>query len=560
MKRSMMTDGRFGNGLRTRLLVTAVAAGLLAMAGLAPADAPPKQAEAQPAGAGAAPAATPTAAGSPSPGAAQTSAPTTQTAATTQPATQPSASVHVVKKGSLKLTIDSAGTFQPVEPFEVRIRPDQYKGELKIVSAAEHGKPVKKGNILIEFATEDIRRDITAAENDLTTARATYAKAEADARLGEQADALAMKIQEEALSNAEANLRWWDEMVGPQMLLMAELRLKQSRHNVEDQEDELEQLRKMYKSEELTTDTADIVIKRALRSLEQSKVMTKVQEEQERKTRTFDHANSREQVEFALQQARQQMAQLQVAQSHAKVLRQTGLTSARLALNAAEKKAAELKGDLEKLKVTAPADGILFYGSMSGAAFQAGDPKTLKPGEKANPNMPLMTLFVPGKVRVALDIPETKLSWVEPGMKATVNPVAWPGMNYEGKLAEITPVGKAGGAEQSFGLLVDLSDVDSKIRPGMKAQVKLEPKKVEDVLVVPTAAVSGGKVKVKGKDGTPQEREVKVGRSDGQQVEVLNGLEEGDEIVLGGGGAGSGSKLDGASKPDGAAKSEAAKS
>lgn len=486
---------------QTRFLSAAVA-GVLAFAGPARADTPDAT----------------------TPGGTQTSAPTTQTT----PTTQPSSGTHTVKKGSLNLSIDAAGTFQPVDPFEVRVRPDAYKGELKIANVAAHGSAVKEGNILIQFETTDIKRDIEAAENDLTTARATYAKAEADGRLGEQADALALKMSEEAVANATANLKWWDELTGPQMLKMAELRVKQSKDSVEDQQDELEQLRKMYKSEELTTDTADIVIKRALRSLDLSKTMLSMQEGLAKRTQSLDHPNSRKTAEFALQQAKQALAQLQVTQSHAKVLRQTGLTTARLALNAAEKKAGELRGDLDKLTVTAPSDGIVFFGSMTGGTWTGGDPKSLKVGEKATAGTVLMTLFVPGKVRVALDIPEAKLSWVEPGMKATVTPTAWPQLSYEGKLAEITPLGKTGDV---FGLTVEVPTVDTKIRPGMKAQVKLAAKKGDEVLVVPAGAVAGGKVRVKGKDGKPQEREVKVGRSDGQQVEILSGLEEGEEIV-----------------------------
>lgn len=477
-------------------------------------------------------------------GSSQTSAPTTQAT----PTTQPSEKTYTVKKGSLNLSIDGSGTFQPVEPFEVRIRPDAYKGELKIAQVAAHGSEVKQGNILIQFDTTDIKRDIEAAENDLTAARSAYAKAEADGRLGEQADALALKMAEDAAANAEANLKWWDELTGPQMLRMAELRVKQTKDSVEDQQDELDQLKKMYKSEDLTTDTADIVIKRALRSLDLSKVMLSMQENIEKRTKALDHPNSRKAADFALQQAKQALAQLQVTQSHTKVLRQTGLTTARLALNAAEKKASELHGDLDKLSVTAPSDGIAFFGSMSGATWAGGDPKALKVGEKATGGTTLMTLFVPGKVKVTMDLPEAKLSWAETGMKATVTTPAWPGVSYEGKLAEISPLPKMG---DTYGMTIELPAVDTKIRPGMKAQVKLAPKKADEVLVAPVAAVNGGKVRIKGKDGKPQEREVKVGRSDGQQVELLSGVEAGDELIL------AGPKTQPTTKPAEGEKSEA---
>ena len=49
---------------------------------------------------------------------------------------------------------------------------------------------------------------------------------------------------------------------------------------------------------------------------------------------------------------------------------------------------------------------------------------------------------------------------------------------------------------------------------------------------MPVAAVTAGKVKVRDSDGHVSERPVQVGKSDGNQVEIRKGLQEGDEIVL----------------------------
>ena len=57
--------------------------------------------------------------------------------------TQPT---HAVKKGRLALKVEAAGTFLPANPVEVRIRPEAYEGELKILAAAANGAAVKKGD------------------------------------------------------------------------------------------------------------------------------------------------------------------------------------------------------------------------------------------------------------------------------------------------------------------------------------------------------------------------------------------------------------------------------
>lgn len=450
-----------------------------------------------------------------------------------QPATAPSAPTHVVKKGRLTLKIDASGTFLPANPVEVRLRPDAYKGELPIVSAVANGASVKKGDTILAIDPADLTRELDAARNDLTTAKANHAKAEADATLGDKSDALALKMAETAAKKGESDLKWWDDLTGPQMLARTDIGLKQQQNYIDDQADELDQLKKMYKTEDLTGATADIVLKRAVRQFEMSKVEQKMSQDLAKKVKEYDHPQSRIPLEFAADQAKQALEQLKAAQAHGKIIRQTALKSAQLALTAAEKRAGDLEKDQALLTVAAPADGVVLYGQLADNALQPADPRTLRPKEKIAAGQTVMVLFTPGSLRLGFDLPESKLAWVKPGMKAKVTPVAWPELRYDGALAAPPPVGKASGAEQAFALAVDLSNVDARIVPGMKANVKIDAGQTDEILLVPTGAVSAGKVKLKGKDGKEEEREVVTGRADGTFIEIREGLKEGDEVLTG---------------------------
>jgi multidrug efflux pump subunit AcrA (membrane-fusion protein) len=66
----------------------------------------------------------------------------------------------------------------------------------------------------------------------------------------------------------------------------------------------------------------------------------------------------------------------------------------------------------------------------------------------------------------------------------------------------------------------------------MKASVTIDAGKVEGAVLVPNAAVTAGKVSVRGKDGQVTERSVVVGRSDGTSVEIRKGLSEGEEVII----------------------------
>jgi multidrug resistance efflux pump len=450
-------------------------------------------------------------------------------APTTAPATQPTPPTHLVKPGKLSFTVTAEGAFTATEPFEVRLKTLRHQGELKINSVAANRAAVKAGDVLLELDPFAINNEVASAENDLMSARANLAKAEADADLGARGDALAMRIQEQETSNAEAAVRWWEKVDGPHMLAQTELQVKLSKANVEDQDDELEQLRKMYRAEELTTATADIVVKRALRQLEVSKLSSKMSEERAEKTETHSYPIARQSVLDTLEQSKQRLAMLKVTQAQAAVLRKAALTTARLAATQAEKRLADVKKDQELFTIKAPSDGVVLYGYSSGGAWTGGDPKTMRVGEKLTPGQTVMTLYSPGDVKVELTLPESQTAWVNEGAAAEVKPVAYPELSYAGKCEAPAPRGGAAGL--GFATTVDLADVDPRIIPGMKANVRITGADVDGVLLVPNGAVANGKVWVRGKDGTEVEREVTTGRSDGKMLEVRKGLTEGEEIL-----------------------------
>ncbi|MGY1858283.1 efflux RND transporter periplasmic adaptor subunit [Modestobacter sp. SYSU DS0290] len=76
---------------------------------------------------------------------------------------------------------------------------------------------------------------------------------------------------------------------------------------------------------------------------------------------------------------------------------------------------------------------------------------------------------------------------------------------------------------------------DVTVFSGMAATMAINAGEAVDVLVVPATAVQGavqnGTVWVPGADGTPEERPVTLGLTDGQQVEITGGLTEGESVL-----------------------------
>ena len=83
---------------------------------------------------------------------------------------------------------------------------------------------------------------------------------------------------------------------------------------------------------------------------------------------------------------------------------------------------------------------------------------------------------------------------------------------------------------------VDIENPQGTIKAGMYAYVKLPLQVANQALAVPVQALTTGDnptVFALMKDGTLQEREVKVGLRTPDEAQILGGLEEGDVVVVG---------------------------
>jgi multidrug efflux pump subunit AcrA (membrane-fusion protein) len=306
------------------------------------------------------------------------------------------------------------------------------------------------------------------------------------------------------------------------MLKSSEMNMRMVKYFVEDQEDELDQLRKMYKTEDLTEATADIVIRRAVRRLELSKEMESMYVGQTAKVKEYQYPIHKTRVTDALEGSKQSLEQVKVNQALSKVTRDTALANAQAAFELAELKVTDLKKDLEQLTVKAPFDGVVLYGELTDK-WQRNDPDLLRTTEKIGAHQVVMTLYTPGKLRLNVSVPESKLLWAGPDAEAPVTPAALPQVTYGGKVAR----GNASVSE----FLVTLPEVDQRIVPGMKGSVHVDGGRAKDVIVVPLSAVRSGKVWVRTSDGKEPARSVTLGLTDGTSIEVNDGLSEGDQIL-----------------------------
>jgi RND family efflux transporter MFP subunit len=137
-------------------------------------------------------------------------------------------------------------------------------------------------------------------------------------------------------------------------------------------------------------------------------------------------------------------------------------------------------------------------------------------------------------VWVIADVFEQDIGLVKTGAKATLRINAYPDKFFEGKVAYVYPT--LASETRTIPVRIELPNPGGLLKPGMFAQVELPTTGKGPVLTVPTSAVIDSGVRrivlIESGEGRFEPREVKLGARSDDRVTVLDGLREGERVVV----------------------------
>jgi len=162
-----------------------------------------------------------------------------------------------------------------------------------------------------------------------------------------------------------------------------------------------------------------------------------------------------------------------------------------------------------------------------------------KKGEYITGAETMIQLLAP-HYEVKVDIPETDIAKMKLGDKAQITLDAFgDDIKFGGTVTQIDPASTEVQDVVYYKVTVTLDDTTQSIKPGMTANVVFSTDKRENVLSIPSRAVRSNsakyvKVLVNAKTGETKDVTVTLGlKADDGKVEILSGLNENDEIILG---------------------------
>lgn len=224
------------------------------------------------------------------------------------------------------------------------------------------------------------------------------------------------------------------------------------------------------------------------------------------------------QANLALARANQQRSQELFGK---KFISQQSLDNTAAALKVQEAAVALAQARFDKTRIVAPFAGVVGIRNVS-----VGD--YVKEGQE------LINLEDFSRMKIDFRLPENYLGQLEPGLTLAVTSDALPGRRFSATLAAVNPLLDAGG--RAIACLATLDKV-AELRPGMFVRVSLTLERRTHALTIPEQALlpdSKAPYVFRVREGKAVRTPVKAGLRRAAQIEILEGLSAGDEVVTAG--------------------------
>jgi len=174
-----------------------------------------------------------------------------------------------------------------------------------------------------------------------------------------------------------------------------------------------------------------------------------------------------------------------------------------------------------------------FSGVITGKYFEDQDNFSGAPNTQAG-KAAIVTIEQINRLKALIGISASYFPQIEEGMKVDITCDVYPGETFKGKIYRKYPT--IDGATKTFTVEILIYNNDLKLRPGMFAKARLNLGKGEAIMV-PTIAL----VKQTGtddmylfinKNNVAIKQPVKTGRVIDDKTEIINGINDGDEIIV----------------------------
>lgn len=471
----------------------------------------------------------------------------------TQAARQKAPASVVLATAGPKVISDVLETVGTVEsPTLVKLSP-KVSGRINRLLVRE-GSVVKPGDLLVELDPGDLRAAVLQQEANLAEARSRLAQARAtqgstDVQVSTTIDQQRAQVGSANADASQTESNFAVQLAGARSAVVdSEAKLRSAKAQVTTTQADLESAQSNAENAKAKLDRVESLYKQgfiAAQDVDDARTTLKVQQS------SVNSANSR--LAAAQAGVESATAQLNVVKGQVAILERKGLsditsararaTQAKSSLKAANANRSQTVAYAENLSALASAVRVA-QAQLDQARSRVNDTilrstiegtvtaKSLDEGSLATAGQPILTIQYLKSVYVNVGIPIDQSRSVRIGQSAVMTFDGIPD-KITAAIAEINPAADA--QTRQFTVRFKIDNPSGTLRPGMFAHVALKLRDTNAEVVVPREAIKIAKgvnqIVVVDKDKIAHIMPVELGATNGNETQILSGVEAGDKVV-----------------------------
>ena len=217
-------------------------------------------------------------------------------------------------------------------------------------------------------------------------------------------------------------------------------------------------------------------------------------------------------------------------------------SSAERKFNLEKVKLADVNQQIEFATIRAQRPGLVVYGAadQNSSRWRRSSQEAIQEGATVTERQAILTIPDLREMAVKVNIHESAVQRVAVGQRVRVSVDAFPDDPLTGTVSRVAVVADSANSFMNpdlkvYPTTINIDGTHEWLRPGMSAEVEILVDRLEDVVYVPVQAVTyyddQRVVYVAGR-GAPQRRPIEVGSFSDSFIEIVSGLEEGEQVLL----------------------------
>lgn len=408
-------------------------------------------------------------------------------------------------------------------------------GTTTILKIVREGTHVKEGDIVVELDASVLTEKVTSQRIKVTQANAALEQAEKQLEIQQQQNLSDIAAADLKLKLAKLDLEKFlkGDFEQQKNELAGQVKLaEQNLARAVDSRDIVKRLaKKGYKTQ------ADLEVEEI--NVKKSEIDVSVAREKLSLLELYTYTRTLEELEANAREFERELERV-------KLKAQAALAQAKADLEARELTASVENAELDRLNtqvascvMRAPQDGQVVYANPRDSR---SDQPMIEEGTQVRERQAIINLPDLSSMKVVTRVHESRISMIRPGLGAWVTVDAYPDRRLR---AVVEAVGSVPSATsfwnrdiKEYEVVVKIDEPSENVtnlRPGLTAGVEVLVEERPDVLIVPVQSVitvgthhftfvaSGSRV---------ASREIKIGLSNDRMVEIVDGVTEGDRVVM----------------------------